>query len=451
MLRRVVQKKNARKWAYFILALFVFWQMFMRFPSLAGTENDRGDALQMSSWWFARYARYETCKCTHGNTGTELGQNGFTCTDDRLDAFCPLGVLCSFPTGVAWSYGSFPCGHGHSVTCECTHPGDVYQSNFQCSDPKYDDRCDPGLACLTPVGHIWQIDVPPCGSKSNSDIMSLNGAYYPLSLDSACSRTVATVDSSNAHRCKSYEDARLIVPDCSLREKNIPRVLHSIGKKGIPFTLSMVIAANPSYTLKRHDDTSAEIYIRKHCGEEVSKAFSCLLAPSFRADLFRFCALYADGGVYLDEDIIPMKPLNEIISECSRATVGHDFPANGQPAKQMKILSAAPKSELMKCAMDTIVDNVRKMAIPDSPLALTGPLLLQECYDRTPEDVAITYIDTRNAVWPYSGMRAGTDILAYEFPDSPKHFCLGNACNDKRDYAALYKEGNVYRESCALH
>ena len=72
--------------------------------------------------------------------GQSWGQNGFTCTDDRLDAFCPLGVLCSFPTGVAWSYGSFPCGHGHSVTCECTHPGDVYQSNFQCSDPKYDDR-----------------------------------------------------------------------------------------------------------------------------------------------------------------------------------------------------------------------------------------------------------------------------------------------------------------------
>jgi len=212
----------------------------------------------------------------------------------------------------------------------------------------------------------------------------------------------------------------------------------------------MVIAANPSFSVNRHDDISAESYIREHCGEKVADAFNCLLAPSFRADLFRFCVLFANGGIYLDEDIIPMKPLTELISECSSATVGHDFPANGEPAKQMKILSAAPGSELMKCAMNNIVDNVRRRENPDSPLALTGPLLLQGCYERAPEDVAITYIDTRNAVWPYSGMRAGTDILAYEFPDSPKHFCLGKNCHDKEDYANLYQNGQVYREECML-
>jgi hypothetical protein len=281
--------------------------------------------------------------------------------------------------------------------------------------------------------------------------MLSEGAYDALSLASACSRTVVTVDHSNVHRCRSYEDTVLVVPDCSRRETIVPRVLHSIGEKGMPFTLSMVIGANPSYSVNRHDDSSAEIYIKENCGDDVAKAFSCLMAPSFRADLFRFCALYANGGVYLDEDIIPMKPLNEIISECSRATVGHDFPASGKPAKQMKILSAAPKSELMKCAMDNIVDSVRRKEKPDSPLALTGPLNLQDCYDRFPEDVAITYIDTRNAVWPYSGMRAGTDILAYEFPDSPKHFCHGLNCHDKRDYADLYAAGRIYRVECELH
>jgi len=301
-----------------------------------------------------------------------------------------------------------------------------------------------------PIGHIWNIDSPPCGSRKVSDIMSRHGAYDPLSLDSACSRTIATVDPGNAHLCKSYEDAKLVVPDCSRRKTVVPRILHSIGKKGMPFTLSMVIAVNPSYSINRHDDDSAEIYMREHCGKHVSEAFSCLLAPSFRADLFRFCVLFATGGVYLDEDIIPMKPVNEIVSECSSATVGHDFPTNDHPAKQMKILAAAPGSELMKCAMDNIVDNVRRRGKPESPLALTGPLLLQGCYERTPQDVAITYIDTRNAVWPYSGMRAGSDLLAYEFPDSPKHFCLGKFCHDKSDYAALYAAGHIYREECEL-
>lgn len=434
-MRAISTKKNTRL-LLIVLAFFVSLKVFVT-PTPKPTLSP----------WLARYLHLETCECTHpGNA--DLGKNGFTCTDDILNAFCASGVPCLAPKGTVWKYVDLPCGH--RVTCECTNPGSVHHNEFQCSDRKYDDRCAPGQACLTPIGHVWQVDVPPCGSKQRSQAMLSDGAYDALSLASACSRTVVTVDPSNAHRCRMYEDASLIVPDCSRREIIVPRILHSIGKKGIPFQLSMVVTANPSYSINRHDDSSAEIYIRKYCGEEVSNAFSCLLAPSFRADLFRYCVLFATGGVYLDEDIVPMKPLNELISECSSATVGHDFPADGKPAKQMKILSAAPGSDLMKCALDNIVDNVRRKENPESPLALTGPLLLQDCYERNSADVAITYIDTRNAVWPYSGMRAGTDILAYEFPDSPKHFCHGLGCHDKNDYAELYAAGRIYQAECKL-
>jgi len=146
-----------------------------------------------------------------------------------------------------------------------------------------------------------------------------------------------------------------------------------------------------------------------------------------------------------------MKPLENVISECSKATIGHDFPTDGRPAKQMKILAAAPKSELMRCAVENIVENVRRRAYPDSPLGLTGPLLLQHCYEMHPTDVAITYIDTRNYVWPYSGMRAGADILALEFPDAPKHFCHNTSCADGSDYDKLHREGMIYTSGCELH
>ena len=156
--------------------------------------------------------------------------------------------------------------------------------------------------------------------------------------------------------------------------------------------------------------------------------------------------------MYLDEDIVPLHPLENIISLCSLATIGHDFPADGRLAKQMKILSAAPGSPIMKCAVETIVNNVRCRAYSGSPLELTGPLMLQRCYEKYPEQVAITYIDTRGALWPYTGMRAGNSILAYEYPDSPKHFCLGN-CRGARDsdYARMYARKTVYSNTCELH
>ena len=189
----------------------------------------------------------------------------------------------------------------------------------------------------------------------------------------------------------------------------------------------------------------------KFCGVEAARAYSCLRPPAYRADLFRFCALFGQGGVYLDEDIVPLHPLENIISGCSIATVGHDFPADGRLAKQMKILAAAPGAPIMKCAVETIVHNVRNRAYPGSPLELTGPLLLQHCYEKHPEQVAITHIDTRSALWPYSGMRAANTVLAYEYPDSPSHFCLGY-CRSSRDhdYAVMYKKRGVYSDFCEL-
>ena len=166
------------------------------------------------------------------------------------------------------------------------------------------------------------------------------------------------------------------------------------------------------------------------------------------ADLFRFCALYAEGGVYLDKDILPLRPLEEIVSMCSVASIGHDFPHEGLPGKQMKILASAPKAPIMKCAIDKIVNNVRQRAYPASDLALTGPLLLQDCYVENAADVAITYIDTRDSMWPYTGMRAGIEILAYEYP-SLKHFCPSRECHTD-DYATLFAERMVYSNQCKL-
>lgn len=266
---------------------------------------------------------------------------------------------------------------------------------------------------------------------------------------SPCTRVSFMASGRADIECEAFEELEILRPDCTGKPELVPRIYHSVGKETKQTHMEAATAAiNPGYVRRHHDDKSAAAYVREKCGKDAAHAYDCLVPPAYRADLFRFCAMYADGGVYIDEDIVPLRPLEEIYSPCSIATVGHDMPQapSWRPGKQMKIVASAPAAPIFKCALDSLVENVRTRFHPQSMLELSGPLMLQKCYEKHNQGVAVTYKDTRDAVWPYTGMRDGTKLLAYEAP-SPKHF--GGI--DVLDYAKLYKENRVYTDTCPLH
>lgn len=208
-----------------------------------------------------------------------------------------------------------------------------------------------------------------------------------------------------------------------------------------------IAAVNPSFARNHHNDVSALEYIGEKCGDIVAEAYKCLAPPAYRADLFRFCALWADGGVYLDGDIVPLVPLDELYSPCSTATMGHDFPWKDIPGKQMKILAGTAGADVFKCAMEKIVDNIKDRAYPETNLLLSGPQMLQSCYEAHPDDVAISHTDTRGAIWPYSGMRAGHKMLAYEMPGKSAFEKIEYDTNNYNNY---FENKSVYRDTCAI-
>lgn len=273
-----------------------------------------------------------------------------------------------------------------------------------------------------------------------------------LQLPSPCHRVDVGMPNSPEWRarCQRYLNEEYALKDCEGETEKVPRIYHSVSHYSDQTYHQLATAAqNPSFVRNHLSDEEAADFIKNHCGEEAYEAYRCFAPPAYRADLFRFCALYSQGGIYLDEDIFPFVPLEDLYSPCATATVGHDFPWMDKKGKQMKILASAPGAPIFQCALHTIIENVRVRAYPESELELTGPQMLEKCFEQHEDDVAVTYHDTRNAEWPFTGMRRGQKILAYEIPMSSKHFWQEGG-QDKEDYKDLFNKRMVYKETCEL-
>jgi hypothetical protein len=273
--------------------------------------------------------------------------------------------------------------------------------------------------------------------------VSISASEYAYEVDqSPCKHVDAMLVDNAANRklCQAFLDLPIDATN-QVCDSKVPKTVYSVSATDeMSLNQLGVKAVNTDYEFVHFGDASASDFIRANCGDEVADAYSCLAPSAYRADLFRFCALNAKGGVYLDADLLPLVKLEELYDPCASATVGHDFP-QGRPQKQMKILAGEAGAPLFQCMLHKIVDNVRERFYPDNPLALTGPMVLEECYADHSENVSVTYRDTRNAAYPYTGMSGNDQLLAFEVPSDTKVSA----------YHQDFYEHEIYRSTCPLH
>jgi len=227
----------------------------------------------------------------------------------------------------------------------------------------------------------------------------------------------------------------------------IPLFYHAIGRwTRPPWNVNMTARMNPDFRLNYHTDATAVAYIRSRCGNETLRAFRCLRPPAYRADLFRFCALLAEGGVYMDADMVPMLPLTQMYDPCATMSAGHDQPQGATPGTQMKILAAAPGHPVARCMVERITRHVAARHVPKSSLAVSGPALLSRCIAEHSAGVVFTHLDTRGAAWPFTGLRTRERLLAFERPNEARHW----RDSDEDDYAKFHRDRAIYTTECEV-
>ena len=177
-------------------------------------------------------------------------------------------------------------------------------------------------------------------------------------------------------------------PVRSQRQNRIPPVLYQTWHtKNLPPLMKHAVyelrKSNPNLKHILFDDNDCWNFIKTHFDESVQNAYQSLIPGAYKADLWRYCILYKYGGIYLDIKYIPInnfKLINLIVSNTEKWVLDID----GESIYNA-LMVLRPNNEVLKRAIDMIVENVRGKFYGSNDLEPTGPKLL--CKFFTKEEI----------------------------------------------------------------
>jgi mannosyltransferase OCH1-like enzyme len=141
-------------------------------------------------------------------------------------------------------------------------------------------------------------------------------------------------------------------------------------------TINLIKSLNPRFNYQLFDDNDCREFIKNNFENDVLYAFDSLIPGAYKADLWRYCILYKNGGIYLD---IKYKPLNNFrfitLTEKEHWVLDAD-----NFAIYNALMVCKPGNEILLKAINRIVENVKNKFYGSSSLEPTGPLLLSSFF-----------------------------------------------------------------------
>ena len=100
----------------------------------------------------------------------------------------------------------------------------------------------------------------------------------------------------------------------------IPKIIYQTWKTKLLHEKLYIIRdhiqkLNPTYQIILYDDDDMDTFIKTHFDDFTYKCYKQLNVGAAKADFWRYCILYINGGVYLDMDATIIRPLDELIED----------------------------------------------------------------------------------------------------------------------------------------
>jgi hypothetical protein len=151
------------------------------------------------------------------------------------------------------------------------------------------------------------------------------------------------------------------------------RIMQTFETAGVPLGMREAsmswVRTNPDHDYEFSDNEARRLFVRERFGGQVLEAYDRLKIGAFRADLWRYCALYVHGGVYADLDTVCRLPMREFL-ECDDEFVIAQGAAQG--ALFNAFICSVPGHRFLAVTIERVVHNILSGSDGDG-YAVAGP------------------------------------------------------------------------------
>jgi mannosyltransferase OCH1-like enzyme len=130
---------------------------------------------------------------------------------------------------------------------------------------------------------------------------------------------------------------------------------------------------NPAFSFELYDDNDCRNFIQDNFSSDVLFAFDNLIPGAYKADLWRLCILYINGGIYIDIKLACENGFKLIeLTENEHLVKDRINPLSIYNT----IMVCKRGNQLLWDGIQEIVKNVKNKYYGSNPLEPTGPLML---------------------------------------------------------------------------
>ena len=193
---------------------------------------------------------------------------------------------------------------------------------------------------------------------------------------------------------------------------------------------------NPRFNYHLFDNDECREFIKTHFRPDVLDAYDSLIPGAYKADLWRLCVLFINGGIYMDIKYSCVNGFKFVDLTENEQFVRDYLVSNTYTAL---IVALSGNQILFKCIRQ-IVENVKNKYYGNSSLSPTGPALLGNYFTQEEKNAMEMYHSLIESINRYYIVKGDRIIL--RFYDGYRD---EQAKTQKlKHYGQLWNEKNIY-------